>query len=370
MPFLPLRDRAILHFYGERRAALKGKPSEASTQEGIASALGVNRTHVTRTLKPLVEDGLLQRQKGHVEGKERRLIHYELTPLGLERAKAIIAGIQSETVEVIEPAGSRQTRIAELLEDRPDLDVLAVADAIGGSIKLLPAKRVVVANSPPTLELFLDRREEVAEAESFASGKANLLAVYANYGYGSTTFLKHVALRIWKSHLLWHDLEKDPTPKGLNDAIRSFADQLGLQGDVKRLTDEEALICIDGYHDVSQEMVDVLFELNLGLRGGRAKMAVAMREETPSYNRFFGREDVDAGNAVEVRLHRMDDETSRELMGDVIDDEAFKVLQMLTKGQPLAIVLVRNGDEEGLRKIRQSEEARFMMHLRSRVLKT
>jgi hypothetical protein len=39
---------------------------------------------------------------------------------------------------------------------------------------------------------------------------------------------------------------------------------------------------------------------------------------------------------------------------------------MLTRGQPLALDLVKRGDAEGLKAIRLSEEVRFLMYLRTR----
>jgi hypothetical protein len=39
---------------------------------------------------------------------------------------------------------------------------------------------------------------------------------------------------------------------------------------------------------------------------------------------------------------------------------------MLTRGQPLALALLKTGDVEGLKKIRLSEEVRFLMYLRDR----
>jgi hypothetical protein len=95
-------------------------------------------------------------------------------------------------------------------------------------------------------------------------------------------------------------------------------------------------------------------------------MAVAMRGETPSYNRFYQRRDVEGGTAVEIPLSRFEEATVRQMLGDDIDDEAFQLIHMLTRGQPLALALLKAGDVEGLKKIRLSEEVRFLMYLRDR----
>jgi hypothetical protein len=54
------------------------------------------------------------------------------------------------------------------------------------------------------------------------------------------------------------------------------------------------------------------------------------------------------------------------MLGEDIDDEAFQLIYMLTRGQPLALAAVRDGDEVTLRRIRLSEEVRFLMYLRTR----
>jgi len=366
MPPLSPRERALLHLYDARREQMRERPSEAITQEGIALALGVNRTHITRTLRPLVDAGLVEQDKGRVSGKERKLIFYKLTEAGLANAVGVIRSIGNEELVVVDSSGRRMTKVRELLALRTDLPALTIADSIGQEMRLPPIKKLVTSNVPLRLEDFLGREEQLRTALGFVSSEATLLAVFANYGYGSSTFMKKFALELWDGHLFWHDLEKERSSVKLVESLRSFAGQLGLEGELDRLRNERVLLCFDNYNDVSQENVDVLFDLLQKLKGGTAKMAVAMREETPSYNRFYQKRDLVDGSAVEVHVHRFNDALARRLVGEDIDDEAFQLIYMLTRGQPLALALIRKGDAEELRKIRLNEEVRFLMYLRTR----
>lgn len=362
------KDRAILHLYGLRGEHIRNRPSDASTQEGIASALGLNRTHVTRTLLPLVQAGLVEQEKGRVTGKDRRLIYYRLTSSGLERAAGIVKELGAETVDIIDDRGRRTVTFKELTTQRPDLPPLNIADAIGEEMRLPPASRVVISNALFGLVEFIDREEQLRAASQFMDSDSTVLAIFASYGYGSSTFLKKAASSLWDGHLLWHDLEKDPSSDGLRQALSAFALRLGMEGDPKRLREARALLCFDNYHAVSQEVVDVLYDLSGAMKGGKAKLAVAIRGETPSYNRFYLKEDVTGGRVIEVSFHRFGELDSRRMLGLDLSDETFQQIYLMTRGQPLALALLRDGDEAGLKKIRPSEEARFMMYLRGQAV--
>lgn len=359
------KDRALLHLY-DSRAHLLQEPSEALTQQGVAESLGMNRTHITRVLRPLVDQGYVEPSKGRLEGGERRLTYYVLTPLGLAKAKELIDSLGEERLEVIGSEGREAIRFADAARRYSDVGVLALADAIGGVLRPRSSgSRFIDSLVPISVGPFFGREEQLAAAEVFFSSAGAALAVYANHGYGSSTFLRKVALDLYSGSVLWHDLAADGDAGALAQRMESFAKKLGLDG-FAGLRDEAALVCLDNYHDVSEGTVDALAELLPRLAGGKAKMAVAMREETPSYERFYLRPDVLSGRVAEVHLHRLDEPTARKMLGEDIDDEAFQLIYMLTRGQPSALAAVRDGDEVALKKLRLSEEVRFLMYLRTR----
>jgi len=367
MAQLSPKDRALLHLYDSRGHMAGDRPYDTLTQAGISSALGVNRTHITRVLRPLINAGMVEVKKGHVTGKERKLTYYILTELGLPKVKAIISKFEDEEVELIEGGQRKKTKVRTLLKERPEIGLLQIADAAGGQLKLrAPQFRLIDSNVKLELKGFLGRENQLRAAREFLDSQANVLAVFANYGYGSSTFMKKVALEMHEGPLFWHDIELDGGAKSAAARLHAFATTLGTDGSMEQLMDREVMLCFDNYHEVSEGMVDLLVELMTDIKGSKAKMAVAMREETPSYNRFFQKADLDRGFVTEVHLQRFDEATARKLMGDDIDDEAFQLIYMLTRGQPLALALTKRGNEERLREIRLSEEVRFLMYLRTK----
>ena len=65
------------------------------TQRGIADAVGVKLTHISRVLKNMISGGLLAENKAHVHGLSRRVKVYFLTQEGLEKGKEIAASLES-----------------------------------------------------------------------------------------------------------------------------------------------------------------------------------------------------------------------------------------------------------------------------------
>jgi DNA-binding MarR family transcriptional regulator len=360
------KDRALLHLY-DSRSHLTERPSEALTQQGIASALEVNRTHITRVLKPLVDAGMVEVDKGRLEGGDRKMSYYLLTPTGLLRAKELIDSLGSEELELVEDGKKVRRKVRDVLAAYPYLRSLEVMDSIGGVLRpQAPGKRLILSEVELRTDGFFGRGEQLATAKEFLSGPSLVLAVYANHGYGSSTFLRKVAVDLFDGAVLWYDLSKGQGPAALKRELERFSACLGVEQGIDGLKSESALICLDNYREMSEAMVDLLTELAPRLRGGRCKMAVSMREETPSYERFYLRPDVLSGEVAEIRLHRFDEATAREFLGEELDDEAFQLIYMLTRGQPLALDMVKRGDAEGLKAIRLSEEVRFLMYLRTR----
>jgi len=361
------KERALLHLLDSRGHLSKEKPFDSLTQAGIAEAMGVNRTHITRILKPLLNAGLVESNKGHVAGKGRKLTYYTLTESGLSRVKEVLRAVEDQDIEVIEGDQHIKTKVRDLLKERPELGLLAVADQAGGELRVeLPKVRRIDTNAELEVQALYGRDEQMQTARRFIASDSKLLAVFANYGYGSSTFMKKVALELFDRPLFWHDLEIEGRPDQAMTRLMDFCTADGGSGEVQDLMQREVLICFDNYHDASEGMVDLLIELLVKLKHGRAKMMLALREDTPSYDRFYRREDLVSKLVDEVHMTRFDEPTSRLLIGEDIDDEAFQLIYMLTRGQPLALALTQKGDEHRLREIRLNEEVSFLMYLRTK----
>ena len=53
-----------------------------TTQAGMASALGIGRTHAGNELRKLEEEGCVEAKTAYIETGTRRMIVYTLTPVG------------------------------------------------------------------------------------------------------------------------------------------------------------------------------------------------------------------------------------------------------------------------------------------------
>lgn len=95
MSNLTLPERVLLHVYRYRHIAETTEftiPMEL-TQNGIAEALGISRSHASILVGGLVEDGRLICRKGHVKGNERtsRKVYF-ITALGCDHCRKILDG--------------------------------------------------------------------------------------------------------------------------------------------------------------------------------------------------------------------------------------------------------------------------------------
>ena len=112
---------------------------------------------------------------------------------------------------------------------------------------------------------------------------------------------------------------------------------------------ERKLLVLDGYADVEEPIVDALAGFVRSPRG-RGKLLVLAQESTPAYCRFYSKADVDAGLVAERHLRGLDVEGCRAMLGrPAIDAEALRRVYLLTKGCPLYLRAIREGDEETLR---------------------
>ena len=76
-----------MHLHGHWNAK---EPSREVTQAGIAEGAHILRSHVPRTLKVLLAEGLVDTREARLLGRTRKTTIYALTPSGLARAREIL----------------------------------------------------------------------------------------------------------------------------------------------------------------------------------------------------------------------------------------------------------------------------------------
>lgn len=342
-------ERVLLHLLGFWNAK---DPPEGITQQGISEATRVRRSHVPRTVKALAKDAYVEEREGHVRGRGRKVKLYFLTETGLRRARELARALEAQPIVAdggptnlgtfAKAAGATILEIAlELDED----------GRYGGT-----AREVGVP-------AFLGRREELSSLAGWVRSESPVMVVYGGVGMGKTAlarrFLRRSPRTFW-----WRDLRPGERREALLADLMAFARKQGrsasdieegLGGDPwasleAALHGLDTLVVFDDYGDVAEELVDVFRQLARVAREAGAKVLVLAQESTPSYCRFYDRRDVEAGHVQEVRLRGLSPEESREMLGNpTIAEEALRRIYLLTKGCPLYLKLIREGDADALK---------------------
>jgi len=348
-----------------RREGKMDTVGEEVTQLGISESLGIPRSHITRVMKPLVISGSVLEDKKHVRGRNRKLKVYSLTPTGIGKVQELLESVSVRELTVREQGRSRRARVGEILE-LPNTCSLELIDCAmeDGTFELGRDKIMVSDRELKSVTLY-DRGEETAQAQAFLEGGASTLVILANRGYGSSSLMRRIALEMTDRPVLWHDLLDEGDRQGIQNSIKRFLDRMYCS-DLMDLKETESLLCFDNYHLLADDGVDALIDILDALDHGRVKMVVAMRRENPSYNRFYQKADVDANRVVEIGLRRLDIKSMNSFFGPEIDPGALKLIYLLTRGQPLSLKLLREGDDVALRELYPNEEVRFMMYLRTK----
>jgi len=339
---LTAAERVLLHLHAFWNVR---EPSREGTQAGIAEGARLLRSHVPRTLKALEREGFIESKDARLLGRTRKVRVYALTESGVRRARQILGQVDATRVEI----EGRATTLGDARRDLglPPLPALAAVDARG---RMEP--RVTDLERPSLLQ----READLGFLQRWLAGAAPIAVVYGSRGMGKTAlgwaFAERVPRAVW--------MEIGP---GAN--LEAFADALA-RSTGERATDpdrpesvaaalahvfagERKLLVLDGYADVEDAVVDALAGF---LRGshGRGKLLVLAQESTPVYCRFYSKGDIDGGRVAEWHLRGLDLEGCRAMLGRAtIDPEALRRVYLLTKGCPLYLRAIREGDEETLR---------------------
>ena len=339
---LTAAERVLLHlhvFWNVR------EPGREGTQAGIAEGARLLRSHVPRTLKALQGEGFIDARDARLLGRTRKVRVYALTESGVRRARQILSEVDATRVEI-------EGRTTTLGEARRDL-----------GLQVLPAWSAVDAHGRmqarvedlerPTL---LQREPDLAFLKRWIAGAAPIAVVYGSRGLGKTALGWAFAQGVPRS--VWMEI-------GPGADLESFADSLA-RSTGERAADpdraesiatalahvfagERRLLVLDDYDEVEDGVVDALAGF-LRSAPGRAKLLVLAQESSPAYCRFYSKSDVDAGRVAERHLRGLDLEGCRAMLSrPTIDAEALRRVYLLTKGCPLYLRAIREGDEETLR---------------------
>ena len=358
---LTAAERVLVHLHGQRNA--KGAVREM-TQAGIAEGAHVLRSHVPRTLKILLEEGLVESRDARLLGHTRRTAVYALTPAGVARARELLDTVEAWPVVV-------DGRTTSLGEARRTLGLTPVE-----AVAALDSRGRLAGHGPPaeTHDL-LQRGDDLAFLRRFQTGAPRVAVVYGSRGMGKTALGRAFSRTV--THSVWIDVQPEDTLESFAAAVsgatgtevESPRDPTSTaRGMLDTFGTGTRLIVLDGYGEVPEGIVDVVRGFTHGEpHAADPKLLVLAQETTPAYCRFYGEAERHQGLVVERHLRGLDLEGCRQLLGNpAIRDEDLRRIYLLTKGCPLYLMYLREGDEYGLRRNSRFTQAEIRLLMFSR----
>jgi len=366
---LSVNERVLLHL---SRFAADVPPEEhpqECSQAGIASSIGISRTHVPRAVKSLVKEGLVEELRARVSGHDRRMSVYSITAEGVRRASKLWGALSGVMFTMRSPDKTEEAKVEEIEKMVGRKRAIAlVARARAGVIEMSDRRRPTVKDldDAPDIRDFLGRKDELEAMGAFMESDSDLLVVLGNRGYGASSLARRFVEALDDHNVLWVPL---PACSGPDDIVgrllqfvRRFAPEAGDPFDALGIAD--TVIVFDGYHAVSE--VTVEFFADMVDRLDEAKVVITAREDTPAYNWFYHKKEVECGKVQELRLKGLDHDSAKSLLGNPrIEQDAFRRVYMMTRGSPNILRMLRGKDFEGLKKntVFTAEEIRYLLFL-------
>lgn len=353
-------ERVLVHLHGFVGARAPGRES---TQAGIADGAQITRTHVPRALKVLLEEGLVESSEARLLGRPRRMTVYALTPAGVTRARQLLDALDGQRAVV--DGRTTTLRDARTVLGLTPLQALAALDADG---------RLSAAPPPMEATNLLQREDDLAFLRRWRAGAAPVAVVYGSRGMGKTALGRAFAATLTRA--VWIDVAACPDLPSLAQAVRTAtgiasADPEDPAAVAETLADVfdngSKLLVLDGYGEVPEGIVDALASfVRVARERPGAKLLVLAQETTPAYCRFYAKRDTDGGAVAERHLRGLDLDGCRALLGNpAIPEEDLRRIFLLTKGCPLYLQYIREGDEYGLRQNTRFTKAEIRLLLYS-----
>ena len=212
---LAVSDRILLHLFENEHQADHFIVTASITRPGIAEACGLHPPNVSRSIRPLLSDGLVSEHTRQIRGENRRQKTWQLTESGREEMKGRLSTIRATNVlirdkegELLEvPAGEASERLDSNLTL---LQVLMMAMAEGllayGDIRLGRIEKGHVAPPPGRLQMLAGahstyhirapntrtvhgRGDEREELDQWYEGRRPAMVVHGIAGCGKTTLV-------------------------------------------------------------------------------------------------------------------------------------------------------------------------------------
>jgi len=362
---LTIGERIILHLSRYSRFRELYECPIETTQNGISDAIEISRAHVAIELKRLKTNEELEERIAHVGGAKTKRKVYFLTLKGEEKAREMRSFAKEKKVWLLEPGKKRKLvsggaaieRMKQLgIPDNKTIELVLHLDEIEPSAHK-PKSEVEKKRKVMPPPVFFGRGDELERLKRWMEGDAKFFAVMGMTGAGKTTLAEKFSSEL-EAEVFLHNVYESSNSPTLLRALGSFLNALGKRRlnsymssaitpdfkDVGPILEDDlqgTLLIIDDCHrskDI-ESLMSFLKENRI-----RAKVLVTSNKKP----RFYNRSDVVVRkNVEELFLRGLDVEASKELLktkGFTFSPSSFKKLYELTKGHPMALMLMASKD--------------------------
>jgi len=357
---LTYKDKVLLFLRDYIELDNRNELPEDITQKGISEKTGMSRTHASRILKGLKEEGLIEEKLSSVEGHERKLKTYRLKSKGFEESKKLYDTLIDLEIRVVHDQNERDMAISKVLKrhnKNPTLfELLNMLKTKNIPIDINGTEKTISeVNESPEFFEFIDRKRELEELERWFKSDIPVAIILGRRGYGSSTLASSFIKRK-NRHTLWIKTT-NKSWRTIKDQIKSFLDKLDKNNKeniniLERILQEKVFLVFDDYYKVDDDLVDFLSDyLELNRNKMKSKILVTSRKGIPVYERFYKIKDVNNNNVREIDISPFDKDDAQKLLGTQLKDEALDRLMLMTKGSPLLLHLLKEEDREQLNKV-------------------
>lgn len=201
-------DERILLFLSEfsNKRELWDVPKEV-TQKGISAKLDILENNVSRSLKRLQADDLVEAELKHIKGEKRRQRAYFLTPKGEETVMEVRDRVSRMTMTITLEGDLLRTSVDAAYKRCREYGLnLTMAEVYqvkrNGEEPLIISTRGSSAGEGPNLygsyqlpDHFFGREKETAVVKNFLESKSGVLLIWGIAGMGKTSLILHALTR-------------------------------------------------------------------------------------------------------------------------------------------------------------------------------
>jgi DNA-binding MarR family transcriptional regulator len=404
---LTINDRILLHLLDNSSSRLEREAPLSITQKGIAEGVGIRWNHVPRAMMKLKKMGYVQDEMSHIQGKTRRQKAYFLTDDGMLFARNLRERMMAWKVHLKKPdgqvVGMRLSEVNSAL--KTNFSPLAIFNNINKSgvvesENLL--EHVELETKRPTTKLYsvkgemvwpdeiVGRESEINSISEFLDSSAvGTVVIYGSVGIGKSALMAHVLKGYSDTkNILWYQMSENDLQTEILRSISEFLTQLGQKGLSKYIEEHEKIdlsetlrimekgfsghsiiLAFDNYFEVSEDVADFFSGLcTLAAKIPDLTLFIGARDTTPFYCRFYDKNEVKKKRIAEVTLKGLDKEGIKRMLDTPnIDDDALKKIDLMTRGHPLTIELIKKGDVLSLKRIKgfSRQEASLLLYLKT-----